>query len=245
MEQRQLAIKPFHLASWAALFALFGSTCAAACPDVAHENALLSSARVLSAGDNVAGLQAGETEALSAADGSADRDGGRLTFHTRSGVAKSYDDRPGCSPSADDSACQTYRLIAYACSRGVFVTARLFYEHVEYLLIDDATGAETTLRGFPIFSPSGNHVLVLLMNDEELGFAVQIWRRQGSTFVLDWQGSPAAEGLYTSYTLVDWASEHEIDIRSETNFGQSRPLVIKTISLRQAPRGWDFEIRPL
>jgi hypothetical protein len=129
-------------------------------------------------------------------------------------------------------------LIAHARTRGVFVVAKLYYESAEYLLVDDGSGDEAVMRQFPIFSPSGKHALVLLMNDEQLGFAVQIWRRDGHRFVLDWSGSPYAEGMYTSYKLVRWPSEGKIELHSETSFDPPKSSLLKKFTLRQAARGW-------
>lgn len=143
-----------------------------------------------------------------------------------------------------EAKCQSYRLVAHARTRGVFVVAKLYYESAEYLLIDDSSGDETVLRRFPIFSPSGKQVLLLLMNDEQLGFAIQVWRRDGHRFVLDWSGSPHADGGYTSYKLVRWPSESTIALQSETSFDPPKTNLLKQFTLRHAAKGWNvIEVR--
>jgi hypothetical protein len=122
-----------------------------------------------------------------------------LILQLSSGVTKTFEDTPECRAADQEAKCQKYSLVAHARTRGVFVVAKLYYESAEYLLVDDGSGEEAVLRQFPMFSPTGKHALVLLINDEQLGFAVQIWRREGRRFVLDWSGSSHAGGMYTSY----------------------------------------------
>jgi hypothetical protein len=203
------------------------------------ENELLSAAKAASDGDDLIGVQAIESKALAVESG-ADRQGNRLRLHLSNGATKVYEDKAECRAAANESKCQKYRLIAHARSRGVFVVARLYYESAEYLLVDDVSGDEAVLRRFPVFSSSGKQALVLLMNDEELGFAVQIWRRDGRRFVLDWSGAPHADGEYTSYRLVRWDSENRIDLRSETSFVPPKQSVSKNFSLLHSAKGWSI-----
>jgi hypothetical protein len=204
--------------------------------EVIPEDSLLSAARSASDKEDLSGVQAIESKALEL-DSDAHRQGDRLILHLSSG-AKDYKDKPECRSEDQEAKCQSYRLIAHARTRGVFVVAKLYYESAEYLLVDDGSGDEAVMRQFPIFSPSGKHALVLLMNDEQLGFAVQIWRRDGHRFVLDWSGSPYAEGMYTSYKLVRWSSEGNIELQSETSFVHQKSSVLKEFTLRQAAHGW-------
>ena len=216
---------------------MLGSACVAQGSSQPHEDALLAAAQ--KAAGNSMDIQALEPKALGAADAHTERQRSRLTLHLKSGTAKIYDDRPECKIPDKESKFQMYVLVAHASSRNTFVLAKLYYESVEYLLVDDATGDETTLRSFPIFSPSGDHVLVLLMNDEQVGFAMQIWRRAGDTFVLDWSGSPHAKGMYTSYELLSWSSENTIELQAETSFEPPKPSVKKRFELRYSAHNWN------
>jgi hypothetical protein len=224
----------------AILFAtlLFCFACDGADAGVAQENTLLKAAAVATSQDDLVGLSALESKALKLSNVDAVRQGGQLTLHLSSGDTKRYVDNPACQTPGLESKCQKYRLIVHAQSRGVFIIAKLYYESVEYLLVDDGSGDETVVRGFPHFSPSGKHVVVLLMNDEQLGFAVQVWRREGHKFILDWSGSPYAEGMYTSYNLVGWPSEDTIEIESETENEPPQPRVKRHFVLHHAVNGW-------
>jgi hypothetical protein len=213
-------------------------------PSQTQENALIDAAKRAATNDDLLGLQALESKALAVGDADAERQGSRLVLHSRSGATKIYKNGPECKIPSLESECQTYTLVAHASSRGVFVVAKLYYESVEYLLVDDVTGDETTLRAFPVFSPSGNHVLVLLMNDNEVGFAVQIWRREGHRFVLDWSGSPHTEGSYTSYELVGWPVENRIRLRSETDFESEKPTLKKYFELHLSGHRWNLVETP-
>jgi hypothetical protein len=226
------------VAGIAAVILSLTASCAPTLADVLQENALLTSAKSASEKDDLMALEGMEMKALSAIDSDAVRQGDRLLLRLHSGASKVYEDRPECKKPDQETKCQKFRLIAHARSRGVFVVAKLYYESAEYLIVDDASGDGATLRRFPIFSPSGEHVVALLMNDEQLGFAVQVWRRDDHNFVLDWQGSPHADGMYTSYKLLRWLSENTIELQAETDFGLSKPHVTKRFSLHRAANGW-------
>ena len=111
--------------------------------------------------------------------------------------------------------------------------------HVQASIVaSDATGDETGLPRFPDFSPAGGHVLVRISDDEQIGFAVQIWRREGHTFVREWSGSPYADGSYTAYRLIGWCGEDTIDLQAETSFEPPKPSVTTDFQLRHSAQGW-------
>jgi hypothetical protein len=229
-----------RLVALAVALPLLGFACTATRADVLQENALLSAARAAHDRDNLSAVLSLEPNALKADDASAVRQGDRLILHLGSGATTAYVDRPECRSKdpVQESKCYRYGLIAHAPSRGVFALVKAYYEGSKYLLVNDASGIETTVRSFPILSPSGEHALVLLMNDDELGFAVQIWRRDGPKYVLDWQGSPHADGSYTSYKLVRWPSENTIELQAKMSFERPKPDVTKRFSLHHTPQGW-------
>jgi hypothetical protein len=205
--------------------------------EVLPEDSLLTAARSASDKDDLTSIQAIESKALEL-DPDSRRQGDRLLLHLGSGLTREFDDKPECKSQGQEAKCQMYRLVAHARARGVFVVAKLYYESAEYLLVDDTSGEEAILRQFPSFSPSGKHALVLLMNDEQLGFAIQIWRRDGRRFVLEWSGSPHADGMYTTYNLVRWQSDASIELQSETSFDPPKPSALKKFALRQSSQGW-------
>jgi hypothetical protein len=219
---------------------MLGSACASQNSAQLQENALLAAAQKAAGKDNSMDIQALEPNALAATDANAERQGRRLILHLKSGTEKPYENRPECNISDKESKCQMYVLVAHASSRSTFVVAKLFYESIEYLLVDDVTGEETILRSFPYYSPSGNHILVLLVNDEQVGFAVQIWSRVDHKFILDWSGSPHTEGMYTSYELVRWPSENTIELQAKISFAPPKPSMTKRFELRYAAHRWDI-----
>jgi hypothetical protein len=227
----------FSLAAVGALVFLVAWTCATAHADVLREDALLSAARSASDRDDLLSLQAVEPIALEAT-ANASRHGDRLVLRLSSGVSRAFDDSSECKAEALQARCEKYRLIVHARTRGVFVVAKLYSESAEYVLVDDRSGDDTVLRRFPIFSPSGEHVLVLLINDELVGFAIQIWRRKGYRFALDWSGSPYTNGMYTSYRFIGWPSEGTIELQSETSFEPPKQNVSKRFNLRRTSRDW-------
>lgn len=218
---------------------LLAPSCEPASSDAARENALLAEAKAANDTEGLLAVQAIEPKALAAGQDGASRDDSRLILHLRSGATKTYEDRPECKNPKQELDCESFRLIVYARSRGVFLLVKGYYEAAEYILIDDATGEETVVRNLPIFSPFGARILVLLMNDEELGYAVQIWRREGDKFVFDWSSSPHVAGIYTSYDLVRWPSEDTIELQSENHFEPPKPRVRTRFSLHRTGRGWE------
>ncbi len=182
-----------------------------------------------------------ESGVLALPDSNAQRTGDQLVLHLRNGDTKVFADKPECKLPEFESQCQIYRLVVHASTRGVFVILKLYYESAEYLLIDDTTGEETVLRNFPVLSPSGQQAVVPLMNDELVGFAVQIWRREGHKFVQEWEASPFADGMYTNYEVLGWNSKDEIWMQAETNFDLPKPPQRNKFRLKHADSGWEIE----
>jgi hypothetical protein len=228
----------FHLVAFVTAVLLSGAILVMAQAAALSENALLSAAKSASDKDDLIAVQAIDSKAL-AVGSDAHRQEDSLILHLNSGVTKAFKDTPECREVDHEAKCQKYVWIAHARTRGVFVVAKLYYESAEYLLVDDGSGEEAVLRQFPKFSPSGKHALVLLINDEQLGFAVQIWRREGRRFVLDWSGSPHAEGMYTSYKLIRWPSENTIELQSESSFDPPKPKLLKKFNLSLTRSGWN------
>jgi hypothetical protein len=227
-----------HVVVFVIAIQLPGANLTASYVETPPENSLLAAAKSASDNDDLTGVQTIESKALQV-DPDANRQGDRLVLRLSSGATRVYEDKPECRIADQEAKCQRYRLVAHARTRGVFVVAKLYSESAEYLLVDDGSGDEAVLRQFPIFSPSGKHVLVLLMNDEQLGFAVQVWRRDGARFVLDWSGSPHAEGGYTSYRLVRWLSEGTIELQSDASLEPPKTNLLKRFTLRHAAKGWN------
>jgi len=89
----------------------------------------------------------------------------------------------------DDTAIRTYLYLGQLPSIGQYILAGGFWEHGEYYLVDQHTGAVTTLWGEPVLSPSGkfiaNHSMSYGMEGDPNG--LQVWvvtnrKREGATF---------------------------------------------------------------
>lgn len=209
--------------------------------EVLDEGALLSLAQIEDANDHLMGVLALEPKALAAAGNSVSREGDRLTLRVRSGSVKSYADRPECMNIEQESKCEKFRLVAYAPSRHLFVVAHAGYETVRYIVVDDATGDETSLRALPLFSPSGDHILVLNIDDERLGFAMQLWARSGHKFDLKWTAAPFAHATPTSmttYRLLGWNSEKALAVEAETRDDSPAPRTTKRFVVHESAGEW-------
>ena len=150
----------WHMAAWRMAMAigaipilLFEPHLAAA--DLRQENAFLEAARSAAEKDDLQSLQAMESEALALPDLNAQRMGDRLALDLRNGDTKVFVDKPECKLPEVESRCEKYRLIVHAGTREFFVIAKLKYESVEYLVVDDAAGKESTLQKPPDFLPLG------------------------------------------------------------------------------------------
>jgi hypothetical protein len=242
-----MKFKPFLLLGLvicAAALLNFGSPKAFA--DVRQENALLSAAKAAHDRDNLAEVLALEPNALKAADAGAVRQGRRLILDLSSGGKKTYVDRPECESkdSVQQAKCQQYRLIAHVPSRGVFVLVKATHEGADYLLVSDVSGDEAVVPSFPMFSPSGQHVLVLTMNDAIGEYAIQVLRREGDRLVLDWKGWPYVDGQVehsgeVEYKLTRWPSDEVIELQARI-----KQSITKKAILRHTARGWDFAWAP-
>jgi hypothetical protein len=235
--------QPPRFSRWVALapaIVSLGTPSTAVRADVRQENALLLAGKAAHDQDNLSNVLKLEPNALKAADAGAVRQGRRLILNLSSGANKTYVDRPECGSEdpVKQSKCQQYKLIAHVPSRGMFVLVEATHEGADYLLVSDVSGDEAIVPSFPIFSPSGEHVLVLSQNDAIGEYAIQVWRRDGARFVLDWQGWPRVEGE-VKYKLARLPSEDVIELQA-----QIEPSLTKKASLRHTVRGWDFAWAP-
>jgi hypothetical protein len=212
-----------------------GAMCYTARADGISEDLLLSRAR--SANEEASSnLTAMEPKAL--AEASARREGDRLELRLQSGKIKSYVDGAECKKPAEEVKCERYSLIVHARTRSAFILGKQYYEGLDVLLVDDNTGEETKLRSIPSFSPTGQHLIVFLEDDQLLGFEVQIWRRVGNRFREEWSGSPNSDGIYVTYRLVQWPSENVVVVESKTSYGPSKSDVVKQVSIGRNAKGW-------
>lgn len=205
------------------------------------ELAVLAKAHAAAELENLIRLQQLESGALSLATSQADRNQDQLLLHLKRGNQILLSDAEECRSNAESSRCDKYLLIAHLSDRNLFLVGHLFSESINYLLIADETGSQTGLRAFPILSPTGEHALVLIMNDNEIGFAVQIWQRNGHLFHLEWEEAPNTGGLYTSYKLLSWPTEDVIHILSETTLdisGDKWPVERRQLTLQRSMNGW-------
>lgn len=179
---------------------------------------LLTKAQEAVATDNSQNIQRLEPNAIKFARSSAARNGDRLLLYLKSGEIKIYVNRSECKTESQESACQKFVLLGYIRSEHLFLIAKLYYESAEYILLDDRTGQESIMRAVPELSPSGRYAVLILQNDEQVGFGLQIWLREGTQFVPDWSGTPFVDGIYTSYKLVDWIDDGLLKFKVVNSF---------------------------
>lgn len=206
--------------------------------DVVQENDLLSVVRAAVEGNDIVFpvIRSNEAQALASAGAAASRQGDRLRLRMRSGAAKVYRDSPECRNPLQEAECVTYWLVAHALSRGIFVLAQMFYEALAFVLVNDASGAQTNLNGFPYFSPSGQRALVLVQSAMTGDLEIQVWRRQGPRFTKEWDGSPyvASEGWLT-YKFLRWTGDAQIDLQADV---QGLTPTVRRFSLARENGDW-------
>jgi len=202
------------------------------------EKTLLTKAQEAIATDNSANIQQLEPNAINSARSSAARDGDRLLLYMESGESKTYTNRPECKIESKESACQKFSLVGYIRSQHLFIVAQLDYENAEYIIVDDRTGNESIFRAFPELSSSGQYAVVILENDEQVGFGLQIWRREGTQFVLDWSGSPFISGIYTTYKLLQWPKDALLKFEVVNSFAPPEKDAVNYFEVEHSADGW-------
>jgi hypothetical protein len=203
------------------------------------ENELLDSARDAVNHDFLAQMRKVEGKALYLAGKNASRENDQLTLQLKSGKTRVYRNSSACNDPDAEAHCEIYLLVVYALSRNVFIVGRLYYESTEYLLIDDNTGQETTLLDLPLFSPSGNQILIVNADDHDSGNFIQLWNRTGSVFQRTWSGRPfAQENAYIEYKCLRWISETEIELQARIVAEFPAPETVHKFKLQLTPDGW-------
>lgn len=202
------------------------------------EDSLLQAAKAENDRDSYGDIKLIESNAIAQQDAAAERQGDRLILRLASGVTKAYIDSAPCNEALQQMDCFTYHLLAHASSRHVYVLMKLYYEGADWIVVDDHSGDATVLRSFPNLSPTGEHILLTIVNDEELGFGLQVWRRQGHGYVLDWSRDDNTLGAYVSYKLLAWPSEDTIELQSQVDATSTSPASTKAFDLREAGHHW-------
>ena len=99
---------------------------------------------------------------------------GTLVLRLGSGDTVRLVDRP----LSKDLDVVTYRYSRWLDQQRLHVVWVARYESVEYLLVDDRSGAQTRVVGDPVVSPDGHRLACLVLNLVNTGFArLEIWRR--------------------------------------------------------------------
>jgi hypothetical protein len=106
----------------------------------------------------------------------------------------------------DDDSCVEYRLVADLPSRHAYLVDKRFPEGGDSILIDDRTGRRTILPGTPLFSPDSQELIAVdngcLVNGCD--HDIEIWKRSGDRFVLEWGHPPYELKEYPTIDLDRW-----------------------------------------
>jgi hypothetical protein len=204
-----------------------------AAPITDAEQAALGRARAV---DNTTPEQRRAVEHVSLASGGtgARRDGDGLTLRLQGGAERVFRDKPECRSVEQEAHCQTFIFIAHLGSQHLFVVEQSFYEGADYLLIDDRSGQQISIAGFPFFSPTGRYILQITP-DNNGDDPLVVWRRQGDRFVRDWSGSLAPFGVDPDYELDAWPTDDSLRLHGLASPGSSHQVAV---SLRRTGAGW-------
>ncbi len=183
-----------------------------------------------------------EPAALALAGSSVLRDQDRLTLVLRSGLKKSFTNRPQCHSEdvVELAQCVSYRLIAHMKSIHAFVVVKMLSDGGDYLVIDDQSGAETGLGNVPLFSRSGKRLIVAPTYVDEDGGTIQIWSRVGDRYMRAWSGSPFlpdSAPAYVEYDPIQWDSEDKVQVRVNVR-DFPKPERVVFFSLRRDSGNW-------
>lgn len=201
------------------------------------DNDELQRAKTLTDAENGSGILTLEPAVIARAKSAISRKNQTLTLRLRSGKIVELSDTLPCKGLDPPKTCADHRAIAYHRAYGLFIICKSLYDDRDYVLVDDSSGALTTLKNFPVLAPSGNLILVSIENDAEFGFGLQIWRRTNHKFNLEWSGSPYYAGGYITYRVAHFA-EDRIEMRAIIGATLTRPASAKNFVLTRAKGGW-------
>ncbi|OGC85492.1 MAG: hypothetical protein A2142_07545 [candidate division Zixibacteria bacterium RBG_16_48_11] len=111
----------------------------------------------------------------------------------------------------DGEGTTVHYLRHYCRDLGYFLVYRGYYEGFDYLLINDRTGKQTTLREIPVLSPDARR-LVTTVTDlvaDYLVNGIQIWRFTDHDLVLEWSFD---SGGLIGYSNAVWADSATIGL---------------------------------
>jgi hypothetical protein len=199
--------------------------------------------RVRAIADNTQSLVALEADAIRRDTTWASRTSGGLSLKVRSGSTVSFRDSPNCTSEdvGSQSHCSRYIYLGHDGRRGLYLIFEAHYEGGWWIILNDATGAQTRVAAFPEISRNGTCMAVFL-NDSLVGPAgVEIWVRHGVAFVREYNGIPILkvyEHAYTITTLESWLAERVIAIRTETFVGSSQEPIVNHVIMRARNSHW-------
>jgi len=150
-----------------------------------------------------------EAALIAGSSGRATRTGDNLKLLLKNGQSVTLYTRRLCfGVSANDRDCIEYLLAEDLPQHGVYVVQKAMYTRIDYVMIDAATGKETPLSVFPRFSPDGQRFLVAGFDRADDGDldALQIWRREKDSAVVEWRMSygNAQLGFVATAQVLNW-----------------------------------------
>lgn len=134
----------------------------------------------------------------------AERHGDTLVLELADGDTARLVDRPGEGGDVVHFSYQDHWP-----DRGYVVIQQQYYEGSEYLLVDDQTGARTTVPERPLPAPGGDRFAVLSF-DLEAGYGpntLQIWQFTAEGPRMEWETNPDTWGP----TEGRWAGPHRLE----------------------------------
>ncbi len=150
-----------------------------------------------------------EAALIAGSSGRATRTGDNLKLLLKNGQSTTLYTRRLCfGVSANDNDCIEYQLVEDLPHYGVYVVQKALYTRTDYVMIDATTGKQTLLLVFPMFSPDGQRFLVAGFDRADDGDldALQIWRREKDSAVVEWRMAygNAQLGFVSAAQVVKW-----------------------------------------
>ena len=132
------------------------------------------------------------------------RSGDTLRVTVADGTVRSYRD-VGCAPEGGD--CAAYRIAAYLPDSGVYLVEVEDRDSLATILVDAADGTEGRLFATPVFSPSGQRLVVTANGFAGHGHEIATWDRRDGHWAEGGRFGGGAGRPVEEWTFRGWEGE--------------------------------------
>lgn len=187
-------------------------------------------------------LKAGEANVIAAAPERAKREGSELLLKVGQGTWQKFVTR-SCEPASwDNKYCFSHYLMASLPSRHLYVLAKGYSEESDTILVDDRTGQELVVGGFPMFGDDAQRFIVLFKDDSDQAAHAAIYQLTSTIPQLEWSGHqlPIPFEFIGEFRMLQWKGD-EILLKIGSNNAAEKAHIGKIVKANDT---WQFTLMP-